>query len=195
MSDVTWMSAWHITWRSGINSKGVHFCSFDYGPRTPKQNIYLYYNEDGSWFFSNPDGSTYYNDAKDSSNAYEEEDPTPFSHNIQYDSFPDRWVRDQTPVTGAGLPPVRESAPYLLSGAWKSRRRMKTWSSSRFNGPTVQPSTAETPTPATMNSSTKNRSLKEIPASNEASDEEQHNGDDECFKDRARGWIEFAASS
>ncbi|QRV84381.1 hypothetical protein RhiJN_12397 [Ceratobasidium sp. AG-Ba] len=48
----------------GINSRGNHYCSRDYGSSVPNQNSYHYSNADGSYYYSNPDGSTYYNNGR-----------------------------------------------------------------------------------------------------------------------------------
>ncbi|KAG9097898.1 hypothetical protein FS749_005130 [Ceratobasidium sp. UAMH 11750] len=40
----------------GTNSQGNHYCSRDYGSSAPNQNSYHY-----SYYYSNPNGSTYYN--------------------------------------------------------------------------------------------------------------------------------------
>ncbi|PKY03782.1 hypothetical protein P168DRAFT_344953 [Aspergillus campestris IBT 28561] len=54
---------------SGVNDKGNHYCSRDYGPSSGSNGEegkpgYHYSNSDGSYYYSNPNGSKYYNDGK-----------------------------------------------------------------------------------------------------------------------------------
>ncbi|KAG8952508.1 hypothetical protein FRC04_004568 [Tulasnella sp. 424] len=49
---------------SGINRRGNHWCSRDYGSSAVNRNTYHYKNLDGSFYYYNPDGSRYFNNGR-----------------------------------------------------------------------------------------------------------------------------------